>query len=189
MNSPNDRPQRLNALNCLRQCAFALLCIAPAASAQRPLPSDTELHAAYCMQILQNDLADLDSFRAKLDAAVAGINDVPPNLRQQVLQALQQNKRDLQQKIVERQSALNRVELFILPRTQYLQSTILLAATRRAEFDLQKSDAMGDNCSRQCAQLTNDEPTTDQGACLSSCTGGDLESRFEECRKPTWLPS
>ncbi|MGP1666365.1 MAG: hypothetical protein ACTS5I_10760, partial [Rhodanobacter sp.] len=88
--------------------------------------------------MLQSDVADLKSLSTQIDDTAARIQEVPPDLRQQVLQTLQESKRDLPQMIAERESALNRTQLFILPRMKYLDATALLAATRRADSDLQE---------------------------------------------------
>lgn len=189
MISPRGRPQTLTGLRCLRLSVFALLCIATGASAQRPLPTDTELRAAYCDRVLQSDVANLNTLRARLDDARNRIQEVPPDLREQILQTLQASRRELPQKIAERESALNRVQLFILPRMQYLDATALLAASRRAESDLHESAAVGNRCMRECAQPKADEATADRSAsCLRACTSGELQSRLEACRNPTWLP-
>lgn len=189
MTSPqHNRLRTLNAL-WLRPSVLAILCISTAASAQRPLPTDTELRAAYCVRVLQSDVANLKSLSTQIDDTATRIQEVPPDLRQQVLQTLQESKRDLPQKIAERESALNRVQLFILPRMKYLDATALLAATRRADSDLQESAAVGGKCLRQCAEPKAGEPAADRSAsCLRSCMGADLQSRLEACRSPTWLP-
>ena len=185
----DNRLGTLNALAWLRLSVVVSLCIATAAYGQRPLPTDTELRAAYCVRVLQSDVAGLNSLGAEIDDTAARIHEVPPDLRQQVLQTLQESKRDLPQMIAERKSALNRVQLFILPRMKYLDATALLAATRRAESDLRESAAVGGKCLRQCAVPRAGEPGADQSnSCLRSCMGEDLQSRLEACRNPTWLP-
>ncbi len=179
----------ISAFGWLRLLVVLSLCVATAAYGQRPLPTDIELRASYCVRVLQSDIANLNSLGAKIDDTAARIHEVPPDLRQQILHTLQESKRDLPQKIAERESALNRVQLFILPRIKYLDATALLAATRRAESDLRESAAVGGRCLRQCAEPKAGETEAERsGSCLRSCMGGDLQSRLEACRNPTWLP-
>lgn len=187
--SHHREPHLSRAIRSLRLCVLAAVCFATAAFAQRPLPTDTELRAAYCVRVLQSDIANLHSLRAGIDDSAARINEVPPDLRQQVLRTLEESKRDLPQKLSERETALNRVQLFILPRMRYLDSTALLAATRRADSDLQESAAVGSKCVRECSEPTRGDGADDRSAsCLRTCMGGDLQSRLEACRNPTWLP-
>lgn len=160
----------------LRLCILATAGLATVAFGQGPLPTDTELRAAYCIRVLQSDIADSHSILNEMRT-----EELSPELRQQVLQALKKSKRDLE-------SALNRVQLFILPRMPYLDSTALLAATRRADSDLRNSAGIQNKCMRECTE----SGTADRGSsCLQTwqtCIGGDLQSRLEACRNPTWLP-
>jgi hypothetical protein len=173
----------------LQASILGVLSFSTAALAQNPLPTDTELRAAYCVRVLQIDVTNLHSLSTQLADMAAHIQDVPPDLRQQAFQTLQESKRDLSQKIVERESALNRVQLFILPRMNYLDATALLAAIRRAESDRQESDAVSSKCSRQCTEPKAGKTTADGiASCLRSCMGSDLQSRLEACRNPAWLP-
>lgn len=156
---------------------------------QRPLPTDTELRAAYCVPVLQSDIADLRKLLAEVDNSIERIQDTPLEIRQQVLKTLQESKRDLPQKIAERESALNRVQLFILPRMRYLDTSALLGATQRGASDIQQWATVTSKCARQCRQRSTDEATSDQySSCLKTCTSGDLEIRLSACRNPTWLP-
>lgn len=183
------KPHLSRAGRSLLLCVLAAVFLAPTAFAQRPLPTDTELRAAYCVRVLQSDIANLQSLRAGIDESVARINEVPPDLQQQVLRTLQESKRDLPHMISERETALNRVQLFILPRIPYLDSTALLAATRRADSDLQGSATVGSKCVRECSELKRGDGADDRSApCMRACMGGELQSRLETCRNPMWLP-
>lgn len=159
---------------------FALL--ATTAFGQTQLPTDIELHAAYCIPVIQNDIKGLKSARDDLQKMLdsPAVHDAPP----EVLGLLRKQQNELPQTIAERQSILNRLQLFLLPRIQYLDASALLAATSRAKPDMDDWSRLADKCIRECAQPQ--ERITE--ACLRKCQRGPLEDRLTTCRNPTWLP-
>lgn len=158
----------------IRMLIAASFCTGPAL-AQQTLPTDIELHAAYCMTILKWKVSMIPP--SELDTP-----NEPPEMRQQM--------HDIDQKLLklrsELQSALDRIKLYIMPRVPYRDPMPLMAATKRAEKDIQDLENEPAQCSQQCGRYY---PNQEQlHACLGSCFDHDLEARMDACSNPTWLP-
>jgi hypothetical protein len=170
---------------CMSLRLFLPLLVLPAGNsiAQAPLPTETELRAAYCIPVLQDEIADLHKLLDNImESMAAGTDDVPPAIRQEWKDSIEKSKRDLPEHIKARESALNRVQLFILPRMPYLDPTALLSATARARADIQENAADTHKCTSQCS-------TSGQfKSCMIACVNSDLHARLDACRNPTWLP-
>jgi hypothetical protein len=156
------------------------------ALAQSPLPTDTELRAAYCIRVIQNDIRLFNDALAQIDKMTERIQEVPEDMRQQALELNQKTKAELPRTIANRESVLNRLQMFIVPRMKYLDSSALLAATNRADSDIEEWSRVMSECTTKC---TRPPATTDKlDACLGECRSSDLSNRLEACRNPTWLP-
>ena len=170
---------------CMSMWLFLPLVVLPAGSsiAQAPLPTETELRAAYCIPVLQDDIAGLHELLDSIMESMAAVtDDVPPAMRQEWKDSIEKSKRDLPEHIKARESALNRVQLFIIPRMRYLDPAALLSATARAKADIQENAADTRKCTNQCT-------TSGQiKSCMSACVNSDLSARLDACRNPTWLP-
>jgi hypothetical protein len=158
-----------------------LMAVSVTTFGQSPLPTEVELRAAYCIPVLQNDITNLRKVLANVDAMLGRIDEAPPEARQHLTETLQESKRDTPKQIEARESALNRLQLFILPRMQYLDASALLGAAARANADLQDSAAEVRRCTSECA-------ANKDSSCIKTCMGSDLQARLNACRNPTWLP-
>jgi hypothetical protein len=125
---------------------------AATALAQSPLPTVTELRAAYCIPVIQNDIQIFNSALAEIDKSIENIKDIPPEMRQRVLELNQNTKAELPHTVADRKSVLNRLQLFILPRMKYLDSSALLAANSRAESDIEEWSRVLRECTTKCIQ-------------------------------------
>lgn len=155
--------------------------------AQLPIPTDTELRAAYCVKVIQSDIKGFNDLRAWYPSVIDSAKkdeSLPADLRQETLAMLEKQQADLPQKIAEKESVLNRLQLFVLPRMQYLDASTLLAAISRADSDMEEWSRLTGTCLRECK--SNKAGMIE--ACLSKCSSGDLEKRLTACRNPTWLP-
>lgn len=169
--------------------ASALMISAAPALAQRPLPTDIELRAAYCIPVIQSDLKSLTDSRAQVQDTIARIGEIPPDMRQQLLQTLREFQDSLPKAISERNSVLNRLQLFLVPRVQYLDASALMGAASRANSDMQEWSSMTARCLRECARPSTDQAAATQTAdCFNQCSAGELNNRIAACRNPTWLP-
>ncbi len=161
------------------------------ALSQERLPTDVELRSAYCIPVLQNDISVLQQALATANSGIDHITDIPVQSgRDAVLQAYQRGQREFEKAITERQSALNRLQLYITPKIPYLDVDSLMAATSRAKADIQQFDTKSKSCTLECmGPLKSDSAEkSDPVFCFKTCSGVELNDRLAACRNPTWLP-
>src|SRR5207244_175721 len=109
--------------------------IVATALAQDSLPTDAELRSAYCIPVLQWQIAWHQEMVSRADKA-------PAELREQASQ-LDPNGRET---IEQLQSALNRLQSYLLPRIGHRDSSAMLLATSRGEKDLKALPLMMERC-------------------------------------------
>lgn len=167
---------------CLRWLFSCLtLAVAVTASAQSQLPTDVEIHASYCIPVLQEEIKTLRRLLAAMDNVLAHIDRVPPETRQALMQRALEDKRNVPEEIEARESALHKLQSFLQPRTSSLETSALLDATARANADLEQAAMRAQRCPSQCR--VDENPSS----CLKTCLSSDFEARVTECRNPTWL--
>jgi hypothetical protein len=167
-------------LRCLCAC-LAIIWFARTAAAQESLPTDVELHSAYCIPVLR---WQIQFSRQVVDQADAGEKSAQtPELRQQAATV----KGNLLKFVADLESSLNRLQLYLFPRMQHRDPFALLAASKRAEADLKEFQQRTDRCPSECG-LDGVPKNEQQQACFETCTDKDLTSRIRACATPTWLP-
>jgi hypothetical protein len=150
--------------------ALTLALFACSAQAQTMMPpSDTDLHASYCVAALQNDIK----------WAEAALAQVAP---QQSTDAYA-NKIIASAKLTlaTSQPALRRVQQYLLPKLLYLEPMGLLLANKAAEDDIARIAALVNTCTGDAAL----DPT-----CYST-NMPDLhviQEKLQACRDLSWLP-
>lgn len=159
-----------------------ILAFAVTAIAQSQVPTDIELHASYCVPVLQEEVKTLQRLLAGIDNVLTHIDRAPPEARQALMQRPLEDKRNVPEEIEARESALNKLQSFLRPRAPYLDVSALLGATARAKADLKEAAARSQNCPDQCRGDKN------PSSCLKTCLSSDFDARVTECRNPTWLP-
>ena len=172
---------------------LVLLAFSTGSWAQSPLPTDTELRATYCIRALQEDIKGLHEMRRLTADSIANTGTLPAEMQKDTLATLRQLQADLPQTISERESMLNRLQLYVLPRTKYPDKTALIAAMRRAELDKQEWSNLTSKCTKQCARLGQDQRAPTEAtiaACFRECTSASsaLHARITACHNLTWLP-
>lgn len=186
----------------MRQIVFtvALLLGSCCAYGQTPLlpPTPTDLHAAYCVESLKEDLQFEERTLNVVNALIATKPAPPASAsssarNQQLSQARSATLHD----ISNCKAALQRVELYLSPRVGDLDPTGLMAAMVAAMNDRNRLSATVRACSRQCPIQGN---TVEEAAALvQKCTHqcveksmpdvDSLSSKFKSCRAPSsWLP-
>jgi len=164
--------------------ACALLSWTMATSAESPAALSNEMHAAYCIPVLQSDLAYIQRVVQAVEDSLRHIEEVPADVRPQALTLLKHNQRELPQQAAARQAALDRMRSFLQPRKSHLDEAALDAATKSGEADVQEMAGQANRCAAQCVQADGEQ----NAACMSKCAGTELGARLAACRNPSWLP-
>jgi hypothetical protein len=147
------------------------LAIAPSLStAQRQLPSDTELRTSYCIPILQ---AAVTEYQATAEAFPDGIW-----------------KDGFAQSAATAADNLKRLQSYIVPKLQHLDTLSLQAALDRGRTDAKASTEAQLSCFKQCESSKPTSGYDDRyGRCLSSCqTAAPVIARTRACQTVNWLP-
>jgi hypothetical protein len=144
------------------------------AGAERELPSQTDLRAAYCIAIVQNAM---EVFKpSSMDAE----SWVSPE--------------DLAALRAEFAGTLRRLQLYLLPRMPHLELLGLATARQRAKEDLAQSERYSASCATKCKQSANKRASAEQRAsaevaCGEKCRTEDpVRPRLKECYDLRWLP-
>jgi hypothetical protein len=144
------------------------------AMSQDLVPSDAELRSAYCLPVVKAEIK-----LARDAIAMADANKTSP------IPAVQENltkaSEELRKGLVQAESALNRLQAYLVPRVMARDPVALMAATQRGEADLRALESMA-------AQYAACRGVTDDKACIDSYTDKDLVARIRACANPTWLP-
>lgn len=165
-------------------CAIAMADALP----EERLPTDTELRAAYCVRIVTNDTIILrqgleeteNNAKSAAERAKSGAaHDI------EIMRVLQDAQSRFQRMLRDREAVLNRLELYVMPRLDRIETIGMLAAMTRASADI---EAMGQetDISVKCGLVCGSDSDCDTKCKAPSSS--DLQTRFEGCRKPDWLP-
>jgi len=131
-------------------------------------PSDIELKSAYCTKVLLAFTKPLPFIEGMSAEAIERVKKLRAT----------------------RLDNLNRLQSYLLPKLDKLNTTALAAATKRAELDISASGNAAVACMEDCATRFN---PAEQGArfnaCVSTCSGSDAaDARLKTCDKVDWLP-
>jgi hypothetical protein len=186
--------QRLALLSAL---GIFCLWLSPAI-AQRPQserPNATDLHAAYCTEILQTTIADSQSLVASFSrpeySTVPGPND-PPYLLESKAKS-EASRREAFAEIESEKATLRRIDLYLKPRVFNLDPLPLVAAKRAAQEDMARIDSAVKSCSNECPFLPDSHPD-DSTKCTNACALKampdlpEIQKKTMSCSKVEWLP-
>lgn len=155
------------------------------ALAQR-LPTDTELHALYCLPMVKFDLALTEEGIRRLDELLRSEDQIALMKKKDPAapRKIKDSLRKLHRHVAEQTSVQRRLEAFIVPRIYDIDATSILASLARADEDTAQLRTLADQCNEQCAADSSSE-------CVVACTakeGTAIRARLDQCRNPTWLP-
>lgn len=129
-------------------------------------PNDIDLKAAYCRPIVA-------AATAEHQKAVSA--DLPPNLNNAAKERLNASIQKTR-----------RLEFYLLPRLNTLQSTGLLEAQARGYTDVASLEQLARTCDSKCSGIADAAAGT---ACRQRCNdGSDAAKRARECDDISWLP-
>jgi len=152
--------------------ALFLACVGPA-SAQLAVPTDNELRTAYCIPVVKAQI----EIENQAIAMAEGQRQSPTPEAQNLVKEIPAMREDL----AKRQTALDRLQLYLLPKMQALDPIALTAAMHRGDADVLELKASAQRCAAKCTSAP------DWNACISQCNP-DLSARVKACANPTWLP-
>jgi len=139
-----------------------------AAHAQVRIPTDIELKAAYCVKVVQGQIA----------------------LYQSLPQISQEGEKIKADSIRAAEDRLNRLKLYVMPRMSVLDPTAMLAAMKRGETDFatKTDDAVDETCDKTCQFKA--KPGGESARCFSDCLAlhDPRVARLQSCANINWLP-
>ena len=112
--------------------ASALLCgtFTGNATAQQRAPTEDELHSIYCVEVLRAQIT-LQHHMISASSEAAGLSQ--PQLRGQWIATSE----ELLRRLAKLESALYRLQVYMLPRVPAIDSLVLASAIRHANVDAQ----------------------------------------------------
>lgn len=149
-------------------------------AAQQPAAGADEMRSMYCVEVIR---AEIDLQHHMISASDEAANGATtPALRQQWIDT----SSELLQGLARLEVLRYRLQAYMLPRMQSLDSLALAAAIRQGDADFEASRAMADRCAVECGtpQVMNGPQ-----ACSASCGESSALTRVSACQNPTWLPA
>lgn len=150
-------------------CAFTT-----GAAAQPPAAGAEDMRSMYCVEVIRAQIGLQHHLISASDEAANSATT--PTLRQQWIDTTS----ELLQGLAKLEELRYRLQAYMLPRMQALDSLALATAIREGEADFEASRALADRCATECS--------TPQ-ACSASCGDTSALSRLSACQNPTWLPA
>jgi hypothetical protein len=153
---------------------------AKAADAQASVPTETDLHAVYCIPVVQRRISYEETILAFLRGP--GGNQFDKSKRQFVIDGTQKELDHMK-------SALIQLQAYLKPVLDHRDLAPLMAAQKRADADLGQLEKQIDQCTSICSPPGEERTTAEVHQCAKSCGDQSLRSRTTECENPTWLPA
>jgi hypothetical protein len=140
-------------------------------TAQQILPSDADLKSAYCIAVIKKQIVFMNEI----------LGGEPPSSP-----AYEYARKMLRQ----RNNDLNRLQSYLLPKLSSLDATGLIAASRRAETDVEESGITAKQCTGRCdTTLESGRPGEKWSACIDTCLAENgAATRVNSCKAVNWLP-
>jgi hypothetical protein len=159
--------------------AVVLTFLATAASSQEAVPTENDLHAAYCISGLKQDISVAHQTLNMFENAPT---PPPPEAKDWATRAAEITRA----RLAVYQANLNRLQLYLTPKLTSLDPLAIAGATHRAEADWQAMGRGVGRCSPKCFKV----PEKELAECFASCQDAALLTRIEQCRDPNlnWLP-
>jgi hypothetical protein len=147
----------------MRSVMLCTALVAATFSAQaQQLPNQVDLKAAYCIPIAQNEIALLTT----------PVPDNSPPLADEY-------KRMFAQTLDKKNTNLRRLQLYLVPRVQYLDTLGLEAARKRGEEDAARASRDVSACISGCQDIT----------CITKCSNeSEAAVRTRTCNDLSFLP-
>jgi hypothetical protein len=126
------------------------------------LPNTVDLHATYCVAVLQYKLSLF--------------NSMPPDTPREIQRGIAKEKDQASYN-------LSRLQLYLMPRVPHLDPVSLAFALESGDEDAPRAVQAAAQCVAKCAN------NADGGACLRKCAQeSKVMSRTAICSDTSWLP-
>lgn len=166
-----------------------LMILPPFAARAQQMPTDTELHAAACIPMMQWGVSVASRGLAEAEQGIAATRALPSN--QQVgLDFLEWERRTAADMLEKSDSALKRLQAYLIPRLASLDPLAVLTANSRGAADVQELQGITSACT-VCSQAANTKNPAkpDYSSCRANeCEHKPVQDRLLSCGNPTWLP-
>jgi hypothetical protein len=157
-----------------------LAVVTTGAAAQQPAAGADEMRSMYCVEVIR---AQIDLQRHMISASDDAANSAStPALRQQWIDTTS----ELLQGLAKLEVTRYRLQAYMLPRMQALDSSALATAIRQGDADFEASRALADRCATECS---TPQATNGPEICSASCGDSSALTRVSACQNPTWLPA
>jgi hypothetical protein len=178
-------------------CAAAILMLlltgSGIAQVPEPLPpTETDLHAAYCGEVIKVEIGMLEK---GLASWVSDEFTTPSAADSEELRAakarLADGKRTVRAGLESEKAILRKLDLYLLPRILRLDPYGILAAQTAARDDLARVGSVALSCNSECP------PSLESGAlktCTTECTTrampdfASIQKKLKSCQDLEWLP-
>lgn len=172
---------------CIGVFIASMIC-AQAASAQTQFipPDPTDLHSAYCIEIDKTSIAQTAKWLAAMPPSPPASD--ASNTRAQLME---KERQTVKAGLERQQAALRRIQLYLIPRIDYLDITGIAAAASAAQTDLQRLFASSNACINACP---NAKTLQQAQQCMHACRVENMpdfdtvEQKITDCQNPSWLP-
>lgn len=172
--APRHALRRSRHVTCGALALAALSVLTAGGAAQQPPAGADDMRSMYCVEVIR---AQIDLQHHLISASDEAANSaLTPALRQQWIDTTS----ELLQGLAKLEAVRYRLQSYMLPRMQGLDSFALATAIREGEADFEASRALADRCATECST-----PQT----CSAACGDTSALTRVSACQNPTWLPA
>jgi hypothetical protein len=141
------------------------------ARAQQSLPSETDLHAAYCIEITKIGIG-------LYETALAPLVKDPSNA---------QTAKSVQAALDGSKATLRRLQLYLAPRAVYLDALSLLGAQHAAKDDWGRIKVASESCG-ECANAPDLFKCNNECATRMMPDLPSVQQKIQTCQNLSWLP-
>jgi hypothetical protein len=174
--------------------AVSMLLLSDTGIAQVPQPSpptETDLHAAYCTEVINTEIGMVEAALASyptFDTTPSATDTEPLRKAKAKVEA---NLRTIKAGLDTEKAILNKLHLYLLPRLLYLDPLGLVGAQTAAKDDLARIKSALSSCQNECpASLESSALQT----CSTECTTrampdlAAVQKKLKSCQDLEWLP-
>jgi hypothetical protein len=163
------------------------------AQVPEPLPpTETDLHTAYCREVINAEIGTLEDGIAKFpnDEYTAPSADDSDEVRAAKAR-LAENKRTVRAGLETEKAILRKLDLYLVPRIVRLDPYGILGAQSAAKDDMARVTSAPSNCRNECPASLESNALI---RCVTECATrampdlASIQKKLRACQNPDWLP-